>query len=259
MIDSRYYTTIMSRKLSESRVGEFSIKRDVMPARAMTRMYTPAGFFYNDMFRKSFPVVKLREEGGGIWMSDTPMEQDALRMTTLLAYGDVLIIGLGLGLLPTLIRMKNRAHRVVKHITIVEKEKDIAELVYDKIKWAKTSLAVNEGKEFLKYCRDNNEKFDFIYIDVWAGIIAPIREADEWVELAKPCLTENGSVRYWLQELHERVRNKLPKEPTQKTGQAAVHEPCLICGKKLRFDYAGLCMDCADLLEVSEAFVKEKP
>lgn len=31
-------------------------------------------------------------------------------------------------------------------------------------------------------------------------------------------------------------------------------DPCAICKKPLRFDYAGICMDCADEAGVSEVF-----
>ena len=34
--------------------------------------------------------------------------------------------------------------------------------------------------------------------------------------------------------------------------------PCSKCGKPLRHDYDGLCMDCADELGVSELFEKSK-
>ena len=34
--------------------------------------------------------------------------------------------------------------------------------------------------------------------------------------------------------------------------------PCLRCGKVLRYDYNGFCMDCADLLGISELFKNSK-
>lgn len=34
--------------------------------------------------------------------------------------------------------------------------------------------------------------------------------------------------------------------------------PCLRCGKTLRWDYDGLCMDCADELGISEMFKTTK-
>lgn len=34
--------------------------------------------------------------------------------------------------------------------------------------------------------------------------------------------------------------------------------PCKKCGKTIRNDYWGLCMDCADELEISELFEKDK-
>ena len=34
--------------------------------------------------------------------------------------------------------------------------------------------------------------------------------------------------------------------------------PCLKCGKTLRYDFNGFCMDCADELGISEFFYKKK-
>ncbi|MFQ6118357.1 MAG: hypothetical protein ACE5KE_00565 [Methanosarcinales archaeon] len=37
-----------------------------------------------------------------------------------------------------------------------------------------------------------------------------------------------------------------------------VNEPCLRCGKRIRHDYNGLCMDCVDELGISEMFKVSK-
>jgi hypothetical protein len=34
--------------------------------------------------------------------------------------------------------------------------------------------------------------------------------------------------------------------------------PCKKCGKTIRHDYSGVCMDCADDLEISELFERDK-
>lgn len=252
MINVRNYTTVMSKKLEESECGNFSITKAVISKGTVMRTYTPHGFFYHDRFNRDFPTVKLKEGKESIWMSDTPLEQEALRVPTVLAHGDVLVLGLGIGLFPTLLRMRNKA---VDSITIIERERDVIKLVYDKVRFRKTRVIECEAKKyFAEDCW--GLEFDFIYIDVWGGIISPIKEIDEWTELAKHCLKEGGEVRCWLQELYDRIKHKLPKEPTEATSEVGFHDPCLICGKKLRNDYAGLCMDCADELEVSELFVR---
>ena len=182
-------------------------------------------------------------------MSDSPMEQESPVMPTMLARGDVLVVGLGLGLFPLLLRARNRA---VKSVTIIEQNQEVVDLVYNKIKSTKTSVKVADGEAFLA---DTDDRYDFIFIDVWPDPIALLREVDRWNSLAKRCLKPNGEARCWLQELYDRVKAKLPKEPINPTSAPGIHEPCLFCGKKMRGDYAGLCADCADGLEVSELFI----
>ena len=250
MIHANRYTTALSRKFVEKSIGDFSIKKDVLPKGTFIRTYYPGGMFYHDTLNQDFPIVRLIEEKGGIWMSDTPMEQEALRIPSIIARGDILIVGLGLGLLPTLIKMRNK---MVDSITIIEKNREVANLVYNKIKSRKTSLLLNDGESYLSV---PGRKFDFISIDVWGSITAPIKEIDHWTNLARNRLKKGGEVRCWLQELYDRIKNKLPKEPVLKPGPPAVYDPCLICGKTLRNDYAGLCLDCADDMEVSELFIR---
>ena len=37
------------------------------------------------------------------------------------------------------------------------------------------------------------------------------------------------------------------------------NDPCLLCGKHPRCDYDGICMDCADEMQVSEIFQSNNP
>ncbi len=252
MIQASRYTTVLSNRFEEKSIGNFSIKKDVLHRGVLIRTYYPGGAFYHDTLDRDFPIVKLIEEGKTVWMSDSPMEQEALRIPSLVARGDILIIGLGIGLLPTLIKMRNKA---VNSITFIERSRDVANLVYNEIKTRKTSLLLNDGESYLAV---PGRKFDFIFIDVWGSFTAPMKEIDHWTSLAKGRLKEGGEVRCWLQELYDRIKDKLPKEPVLKQGFPAVYDPCLVCGKKLRFDYAGLCMDCADNLEVSEMYAGKK-
>lgn len=254
MIYRKDYTFIMSEKLPEGKSGDYILSKRTSDKGALIRMYSPTGFLYHDTLGFSMHTVSLLKDGGGLLMSDTPLEQESLRVPVIAAHGKTLVIGLGIGLFPTLLRMRNQS---VKSILIVEQSRDVAKLVYHHVKNRRTTLLVRDGKEYLSTCE---EKFDFIFIDVWSTFTTTIKEIDEWTKLARPCLAEGGDVRCWLQELYDQIKDKLPKKPTERTSPAAVHEPCLVCGKKLRYDYAGLCMDCADDLELSEAYVRrDKP
>ncbi len=250
MIHKKHYTFRLTDIFEERTMGDFSIRKEVLLKGTMVRTYWAGGYFYHDRLASDFPIVKLVEKGT-VWMSDTPAEQESLRMPTMLARGDTLIIGLGLGFLPMYLSMRNQ---LVKTVTIIEQSQGVVDLVYNKVKSARTSVKVVDGKEFLA---TTESKYDFIYIDVWDCIVAPIEEINHWSSLAKRCLKPGGEVRCWLQELYDRVKSKLPKEPTAATSLPGQHDPCLICGNEFRNDYGGLCMDCADILQVSEMYVKK--
>lgn len=38
----------------------------------------------------------------------------------------------------------------------------------------------------------------------------------------------------------------------KQTAPIVINEPCIRCGKPIRADYMGVCMDCADTLNISE-------
>jgi len=251
MIHKKDYTFIMSEKLRMGKSGHYSIAKKTLEKGTLLRTYSPGGYFYIDRIDSAIPIVVL-SKGGNPVMSDTPMEQEGLRIPVTIAHGDVLVIGLGIGLFPTLLNERNKT---VKKVTIVERSRDVVKLVYSRIANSKTNLVAGGGWDFLSTCKD---KFDFIFIDVWNAFTTTLKEIDTWTELAKPCLKEGGEIRCWLQELYDRIKNKLPKEPTEPTSCPAIHEPCLICGKTLRNDYAGLCMDCADGMEVSELYIRRQ-
>lgn len=257
MIHKNRYTTVLTDRLPEGQSGKFKIVKTVIPKGTDIRTYSPLGYCYHDTFAGNFPTVKLTEESGNdepdtIWMSDTPFEQEGARFASIVAKGDILIVGLGIGLLPVMIKARNK---MVKTITIIEREQDVVNLVFRHIKTRKTRVVVADAESYL-YTTD--DRYDFIYVDIWEAFITPLKVGELWTAIASRCLNEGGSVRWWMQELHERVRGKLPTKPVEQQDFPGYHKPCLICGKALRFDYAGLCGDCADTLEVSELFIEKE-
>ena len=244
MIRKKDYDWSLHERIPAGTSGEFCIKKLVIPCGS-------TGWYFSDRAGANLPTTRLEHISGDLWMTDAPAEQDQLALAVTLAHGHVLMLGLGLGLFVMDVQRRNK---LVKSITIVEKSEDVVNLVYKHIMNSKTRVIVGEGRDNLLFAARNSIKYDFIYIDIWAGFTQPIKEAQEWVDLAKPCLKEGGMTRYWMQELHERVKSRLPTEPTR--GKMVVGDPCLVCGKLIRMDYAGLCMDCADSLGVSEMFIQ---
>jgi hypothetical protein len=245
------YPDVMLKLLKDGRSGDFELKHKTIPAGKILQAYKKGVGMHRDLFVEDYPIVSMTEKGdnGVTWMSDTPFEFECLKDVVEFARGDVLIIGLGIGLLPTLIKDKPE----VKSITVVELNEDVINLVWNQIKTDKMKIVKGDAFEFLK---STLEKFDTIHVDIWADIIQPYEEIDKVTKLAGRILNGGGKVFCWLSENYELIRESIPKEPVQSTG-IGMYPPCKGCGKTLRNDYNGFCMDCADGLGKSELFIKE--
>lgn len=253
MIHSADYTYDLSKLIPEGGSGNFSITTKVIPKGKQIQTYSPSGVVYYDKLQKDFPMVLLRR-GSDILMSDSPFEQESMRVPTILARKKVLVLGLGIGLYPLWLKERNNR---VESVTIVERAADVFALVFPHVKsslHARTSIVIADGWDFMG---TTHEKYDFVFIDIWGSQMAAVIEGPAWAEQAKLCLAPGGSVRFWMQEIHARVATVLENiVPSEGVG-FEMRIPCFMCAKTLRNDFGGLCLDCADQLGVSEMFVKK--
>lgn len=242
-----YYMGYMTPILKPSQNGKVRLERKEVPKDHVEKMYDRKfGTMAMARFDKPAIITRLMEEG--LWMSDTPLEAESLASAVELAHGDVLVAGLGLGFLPFVLE----ASPTVTSIDIVELRPEIIDLVYPQLELKdKTDIICGD---FYSFVDMTSKRYDFIYVDIWGSITAPLREINKATASAKKILRPGGEVLCWFQELYDRVKERLPKEPTTHS-EFSRYEPCLICGKILRHNYAGLCMDCADSLGVSEMFL----
>jgi len=245
-----YRKSIIYDKLSEQSIGEFAIRKAEIPRKTLLRFYNPIqGRFNHRLTTDPIPIVKL-VEGSAIWMTDDPSERNSLLFPSTLAKGKVLIGGLGLGLLPTMLLRNEK----VTSVDIVELYDEVINLVFGQLNFPSNYKVIkNDIRDYLKL----GEKYDFIHIDIWPDIISPMKEIDEMIELARNSLNPGGRIHCWLQELYLNVKDRLPKKPVRGNFTAKPTRSCLICGKPLFNDFAGLCMDCADFFGVSELFMEE--
>lgn len=105
--------------------------------------------------------------GGELMMSDTNMEKDSNTEVIRKAHGDVLLVGLGVGLLLHNLREKILSG-VVKSVTVYEKEQDVIDLVapyYKDIPNLKIVCC-----DIMEYRPPRDEKYDTIYFDIWPTI-----------------------------------------------------------------------------------------
>lgn len=101
--------------------------------------------------------------GDTVWMSDTYHEQFTNYDVVLEARGDVLIAGLGIGmvLLPILKKPE------VRSVTVVEKSKDVIALVQPQLPKRKLDVV---HADIHTWSPPINKKWDVIYFDIWKGL-----------------------------------------------------------------------------------------
>lgn len=140
----------MSLILKDGQVGDFKLQHYEISDNnfyAIVRCGIPPGIY-----------VRLINRGECV-MSDTPMEKDTNRDFVRNAHGNVLIGGLGIGLIILAIQDKED----VKQITVVEKNREVIELVGKQLPLNSKVNIVNddvfEYKPLIKY--------NTIYMDIW--------------------------------------------------------------------------------------------
>jgi hypothetical protein len=152
--------------LEEKTVGDFSLKKfSIDNSNRGFRCTIPNGNY-----------ISLMEKGSCV-MSDTPMEKRTNLEFIEKAHGDVLIAGLGIGLIVLPIQNKEE----VKSITILEKNKEVIELVAEKLPF-NDKVKVMQGDIF-DYKFEKGAKFDVIYFDIWNYVNSDVYE--EMKELKK--------------------------------------------------------------------------
>lgn len=228
-------------------IGNFHINKVVIPEGKELQHYTREKGMCRSVFLTPYKSVQLLDSDSSLWMSDTPMEYETNQKAIDQAEGDILELGLGIGLFTYYASKK----QIVKSITIVEKEQDVIDLIYPKIKNKKTKIVRQDAIEYLKTTKN---KFDTIHVDIWADI-THYREIQPIVRIAKKKLKPDGIVISWLEEFLQRVMKEI-KSGARRSSGIGYFEPCITCGKILRNDYGGFCMDCADGLGISEMFIK---
>jgi len=121
-------------------------------------------------------------------MSDTNMEKETNMTFLEKSKGDVLIAGLGIGLI-LIPLFKNPK---VKSITVIEKEKDVIDLVENQLNLEKVKI---QQEDIFTYVP--NKKYDTIYFDIWPTIGDNFYEMSELLEKFLPFLTNEGWINAW--------------------------------------------------------------
>jgi hypothetical protein len=191
------YPFTMSELLERRQIGRFAIEKMIVPKGTVMDGYDRQRGRYNRLsFTFDYLLTKLTEDGN-TWMSDNPSEVESTMGAVEEARGDVLIGGLGIGLLPTLIKDK------VTSIDIVELNQEVIELIFYQIATEKMRIIHDDVFHYLK---STDKKYDFICVDIWQDTSLPVWDILEVRKLAQRCLKPGGTTWCWLQEMYDKLR-----------------------------------------------------
>jgi len=141
-------------------------------------------------------------------MSNTDFERRTQREIMIFAFGDVLIFGLGIGLILPAILGNDK----VNSVTVVELHQDVIDLVAPHL--AHPSLKVYQG-DARDWEPPNGEKYDYIYFDIWPDVCGDYYE--QTIELHKRVRKfrrKGGETHSWcrdeMRELHRAEASYFP-------------------------------------------------
>lgn len=135
---------------------------------------------------------------GQLMMSDTRLEHDTNRRVVWEASGDVLIVGLGIGLILVPILAKAS----VKSVTVIELHQDVIDLVAPNFKDDRLQVICGD---IYSWKPSKGTKFQTIYLDIWPNICR-----DNLCQMAKlerrfrNYLEKGGWIDSWAKDLCKR-------------------------------------------------------
>lgn len=143
----------MTQLLSPAKQGDFELSKFEVKNDFFSAYHNIAPGHY----------VKLSYQGQVV-MSNTPMEQRTNRHFVCHAHGDILIGGLGIGMIIMAIQNKED----VKSITVLEKNAEVIQMVA-------SQLDLNEKVRIIQadvfsWKPAKSQRFDCIYMDIWPAI-----------------------------------------------------------------------------------------
>ena len=182
------------------------------------------------------------------WMSGSPDECLAMSSMARSASGDVLIGGLGLGILAWLCAAKP----TVRSVTVVEMQQGVIDIVSPVISHPKIAVIQDDAREYISKTTD---KYDFIGLDTWPDAGSAVREAPHAKTFASRAINRGGIVRTWLDEIADRLTQSDTLSKAAKlahdTRGAMLDEPkmigdraCDFCGANPFIDCYGFCLEC---------------
>lgn len=149
--------------------GNFGIGHIIMDENSINGERLRGAFGGHESYSEVYDLepgiyIKLVSKEEGIIMSDTPMEIRTNREFIEEAHGNVLVAGLGMGL----VLLSIQGRKEVETITVVEKSQELIEFIVPHLPLThKIEIRIGDIFEWLP---KDGEKFDTIYFDIWGEI-----------------------------------------------------------------------------------------
>lgn len=140
-------------------------------------------------------------------MSNTRMEKKTNEEFCIKAYGDIIIGGLGLGMIIMAIQDKPE----VNSITVIEKNQEVIDLVASQLKFNDKVKIIHE--DVFEWKPEHGIKYHMVYMDIWAYINRDVYEKE-----MKPLKRKYSRYLYGKKENPNRY-NKCWAEYQAKTGK----------------------------------------
>jgi predicted membrane-bound spermidine synthase len=197
MNNDDYTYTPMADVLPEGHIGEAQLKHLVIDEKAAK--YTRLREVVTNGRDRAIPEGTYAQlyVNGVMMMSDTPMEQESNQSLLMLARGDVLIAGLGLGMI--LIPLLSKPE--VRSVIVVEKSPDVIAIIEGPLREA---LGAARSAKLTIICADifdykplKGQKWDTIFLDIWPSgvredVVRPLR-----MKFSKRLNRPWGHMGYW--------------------------------------------------------------
>lgn len=182
-------TYINQIQIPEGQRGTYAIEHFTHPANEKLDTSTARTWLIGG--QKNSPVIYDHPTtwhrlvyGGGVWMTDLPIEQQQHRNTLQGMKGDVLVGGLGLGLAVNWLA----AREEVKSVTVVEISKEVTDLVAPHLRDPRGIVRIVHA-DLLKYLKAERGKrrLDWAFYDIWQSdgettffnVVCPLRKLSE--------------------------------------------------------------------------------
>ena len=140
-------------------------------------------------FDKKFSYLALTQ-GNNVWMSLNPNEIETMEPFINKGFGNVLVLGLGMGYVPFMLSLKSE----VKSITIVEKDPEVI-VIFNKLIYPsfphKEKIKIIQG-DAIEYTKKQKEAgYDYIFADLW-------HDPEDGLELFVKLKKINDKIDCWL-------------------------------------------------------------